>query len=87
MTAATVTLPEAMAAPRPDRRLLAGLRRGDPEAMRRLHAEHGDAVFGFLLATLGERAAAEDVFQQVFVQAWQQADRYDPPAAACAPGC
>src|SRR3954453_323862 len=76
MTAAPVTLPGPMAAPRPDRRLLSGLRRGDPEAVRRLHAEHGDAVFGFLLATLRDRAGAEDVFQQVFVPAWQQAGRF-----------
>jgi RNA polymerase sigma-70 factor (ECF subfamily) len=77
--APSVTLAGEMTLPsRSDRRLLAGLRRGDPDAIRRLHAEHADAVFGFLHATLGERAAAEDVFQQVWLQAWQQAARYRP---------
>jgi RNA polymerase sigma-70 factor (ECF subfamily) len=78
MSEAIVSVPGNMAASRPDRRLLTALRRGDPDAVRRLHAEHGDAVFGFLVATLTDRGAAEDVFQQVFVQAWQQAHRYDP---------
>ena len=40
--------------------------------------EHGRATFGFLVRVLGDRATAEDVQQQVFLEAWQRAERYDP---------
>jgi len=63
---------------RPDRRLAAALRRGERDALERLHSDHGDAVFGLLMATLKDRPAAEDVFQQVMMEAWQRAGRYDP---------
>ena len=63
---------------RPDRRLAAALRRGERDALERLHGDHGDAVFGLLLATLKDRPAAEDVFQQVMMEAWQRAGRFDP---------
>jgi RNA polymerase sigma-70 factor (ECF subfamily) len=75
-----VTLSPVMAPfrQRSERRLVAGLRAGDPEALRTLHTLHGPAVFGYLLAALRNRAAAEDVFQEVFLQAWRRADTYDP---------
>ena len=63
---------------RADRRLATALRRGERDALERLHAAHGNAVFGLLVATLGDRPAAEDVFQQVLMEAWQRAGRYDP---------
>jgi RNA polymerase sigma-70 factor (ECF subfamily) len=65
-----------------DRALADGLRRGDPDALRRLHQEHGRMVLGFLVRTLGDRGAAEDVFQQVFLEAWQRGASYDPGRAA-----
>ena len=64
--------------PRADRRLADGLRRRDPAALTELHATCGRTVMGFLVRTLRDRAAAEDVFQQVFLEAWQRGAAYDP---------
>ena len=58
-------------------RLEAGLRRRDPATLRALHEQCGGAVFGFLRRALGDHAAAEDVFQQVFLEAWQRGPDYD----------
>ncbi|RKQ91617.1 RNA polymerase sigma-70 factor (ECF subfamily) [Solirubrobacter pauli] len=63
---------------RAERRLIKRLARRDPAAVRELYALHGRTTFGFLLRLLGDRAAAEDVQQQVFLEAWQRGDRYDP---------
>jgi len=67
---------------RDDRRLAEGLRRRDPAAIAELHAACGRTVMGFLVRTLGDRGAAEDVFQQVFLEAWQRGGAYDPERAA-----
>jgi RNA polymerase sigma-70 factor (ECF subfamily) len=61
-----------------DERLAAGLRERDPEALRAVYARFGRVTFGFLVKALRDRAAAEDVQQQVFLEVWQRADRYDP---------
>jgi RNA polymerase sigma-70 factor, ECF subfamily len=77
-------LPGAVADPSPrspsrtERRLAAALARQDPDALRSLHAEHGATVLGFLIRVLGDRATAEDVCQQVFMEVWQRGDRFDP---------
>lgn len=63
---------------RAERRLIKRLSRRDPAAVRELYALHGRTTFGFLLRLLNDRAAAEDVQQQVFLEAWQRGDRYDP---------
>ncbi len=62
---------------RDERRLAKRLARRDPEALRALYDLHGRATFGFLMRVLGDRATAEDVQQQVFLEVWQRADRYD----------
>ena len=61
-----------------DRQLADGLRRRDPDALARVHAEYGRTVLGFLLRTVRDRATAEDVFQQVMLEAWQRGPAYDP---------
>lgn len=63
-------------------RLADGLHRRDPAALEALHAECGRTVLGFLVRTLRDRGAAEDVFQQVFLEAWQRGPTYDPERAA-----
>jgi RNA polymerase sigma-70 factor (ECF subfamily) len=60
------------------RRLLSGVGRPDPDALRALDEEYGGTVFGFLVATLRDRAAAEDVHQEVFLEVWRRSAGFDP---------
>jgi len=59
-----------------------GLRRRDPEAVRALYAEYGPRTLAALSDTLGDRSAAEDVFQQVLLEAWLRCTSYDPARAS-----
>jgi len=61
-----------------ERRLVDGLRARDPAALREIYAEWGQVTFGYLLSALDDRAAAEDIQQQVFLELWQRAEQYDP---------
>ncbi len=69
-------------ATRAERRLAKRLRDRDPQALQDLHADLGPAVFGFLRHSLGDRWAAEDVTQQVFLEVWQRGPAYDPDRAS-----
>jgi RNA polymerase sigma-70 factor (ECF subfamily) len=55
-----------------------GIRRRDPQAIRELYEELGPATFGYLVSVLRDRAAAEDVQQEVFLEAWRRGPQYDP---------
>lgn len=59
-------------------RLAARLRERDPEALREVYERCGRVSFGFLVKALGDRGAAEDVQQQVFLEVWRRAPAYDP---------
>lgn len=61
-----------------DPQLLAGLKNGDESAVEQLYGEFGGTVFGFLVRTLRDRGAAEDVQQQVFLEVWKRGPTYDP---------
>jgi RNA polymerase sigma-70 factor (ECF subfamily) len=54
------------------------LRRGDEAALREVYERYGRVSFGYLLKALGDRAAAEDVQQQVFLEVWRRAPSFDP---------
>lgn len=54
------------------------LRAGDEAALRAVYDRFGRVTFGFLLKALGDRAAAEDVQQQVFIEVWRRAESFDP---------
>ena len=69
-------------ASRAERRLSAALRRGDQSALARVHAQYGPTVFGYLVQTLRDHAAAEDVFQQVLTEVWRRGPEYDPARAS-----
>jgi RNA polymerase sigma-70 factor (ECF subfamily) len=54
------------------------LRSGDEAALREVYERYGRVAFGYLLKALGDRAAAEDVQQQVFFEVWRRAPSFDP---------
>jgi RNA polymerase sigma-70 factor (ECF subfamily) len=51
---------------------------GDQQAFARFFDLHSAAVLGLALRIMGARGEAEEVVQEVFLQAWRQAGRYDP---------
>ena len=61
-----------------DRRLAERLRRGDSRALMKVYRRHRAELLGFLFKMLGERAAAEDVFQDVWMKVLQVASDYEP---------
>ena len=51
--------------------------RGDEQAFARLYDETSARVFGLVLRVIRDRAQAEEVTQEVFLQVWRTASRYD----------
>jgi RNA polymerase sigma-70 factor, ECF subfamily len=51
------------------------------EAMRALYRIYGGELYGFALNALGDRGAAEEIVQEVFLRAWRHAGQYDPARA------
>ncbi len=47
-----------------------------------IYADYAPTVLGYLINALGDRGAAEDVHQQVFLEVWQRAPSYDPERAS-----
>lgn len=50
----------------------------DRRAFERLYDRHHRLVYGLAWRMLGEATEADDVFQVVFLYAWEKADRFDP---------
>lgn len=62
---------------RTDPELMMAYRGGQAGAMEVLIRRHHDALLRFLVRLVGDRAAAEDVFQETFVQVHLSAASYD----------
>ncbi|MBA2732479.1 MAG: sigma-70 family RNA polymerase sigma factor [Acidobacteria bacterium] len=60
-----------------DLELVHAIARGDQEAFASLFDRYNSTLLGFLIRILNSKAEAEDVLQEVFVQVWQHAARYD----------
>jgi RNA polymerase sigma-70 factor (ECF subfamily) len=58
--------------------LLLRLARGDRAALGELYDLYAGLVHGLALRVLRDASEAEDVVQEVFMQVWRQAGRYDP---------
>ena len=54
---------------------------GKENALRTLYDRFGNLVFRNACQVLGSVSEAEDATQEVFVQIWRTADRYDPSRA------
>jgi RNA polymerase sigma-70 factor (ECF subfamily) len=71
------SLPERALAQRTDEQLLDDYRRGDVPAFRQLIERHHADLIRFLMRLMGDRQAAEDVFQEAFLQVHISADTFD----------
>src|SRR3954471_25070541 len=63
---------------RTDEEMLAAYRKGDHNSFASLVERYQRELFHFLVRFLGDRAAAEDIFQETFLQVHQSADQFDP---------
>src|SRR5688500_2115592 len=76
--AATATFPRTgSGSERTDEQLLAEYRQGDRASFAQLMARYQRELYHFLVRFLGDRAAAEDVFQETFLQVHQSAEQFD----------
>ena len=66
-----------MPAPR-NEALLRRLTAGDPAALGEFYDLYAGLVNGLAVRILRDAAEAEDLVQEVFIQVWRQAARYDP---------
>ena len=62
---------------RTDEQLLLAYQQGDKASVAQLVQRYQRELFHFLVRFLGDRAAAEDVFQEAFLQVHQSADQFD----------
>lgn len=63
---------------RTDEQLLEQYRGGDTEAFKVLISRHHDDLLRFLIRLTGDRQAADDIFQEAFLQIHISADSFDP---------
>ena len=63
---------------REEKAIARGLRKQKRAGLERAYAAYGGSVLGYLQGALGDRGAAEDVTQQVFLEVWRRGPQYDP---------
>ncbi len=61
---------------------MARLAQGDQSALEEIYRATRVKLFGICLRILGDRKEAEDALQDVYINLWQRADRYDPTRAS-----
>jgi len=64
-----------------DRDLLAAIARGEQRALASLFSRHNLRVFRYLMRIVDNRATAEDLLNEVFMQIWTHAGRYEGRSA------
>ena len=64
------------------REAMARLAAGDQAALEVIYRMTRVKLFGICLRILGDRKEAEDALQDVYINLWQRADRYDPARAS-----
>ena len=84
------SMPTFLQPPMPDRRLspqqiseatdselVAAVARKDQTALEEIYKRNSAAVFGLCSRLLGDRGAAEDIAQEIFVRLWNEPQRFD----------
>lgn len=64
----------------PDRELMVRVRDGDGDAFRLLHERHSRALVRYATGMTGAPARAEELVQDVFLQAYRARERWEPTA-------
>ena len=64
----------------PDETLIRSIAAGDKQAMKTLFARHNVRVFRFLLRFVGDKATAEDLVSEVFMEVWRHAGKFQARA-------
>jgi RNA polymerase sigma-70 factor (ECF subfamily) len=52
------------------------------ETMRALYRTYSSELYGFAVASLGDRGLAEELVQEVFTRVWRHAESFDPDRAS-----
>lgn len=71
----------AMIQPADDCELVARIAAQDQTALRALYARHGSRVFRFVLRLVRQEAIAEELTNEVFVEAWRNARSFEGKAS------
>ncbi len=79
---ASSSSPAANAARERLRAAMVRLADGDSAALEEIYDATRVKLFGICFRILGDRKEAEDALQDVYVNLWQRADRYDPDRAS-----
>ena len=66
----------------PEAALIAAIAKGDATAVKRLYALTHVRLFRYLVRTVRNEAAAEDVMNEVYLAVWQNAARYEGRSSA-----
>lgn len=61
----------------PDEELVRRMSEGDFDALAVLYDRYARIVYSFAMRILGDGLAAEEVLQEAFTRAWQQAERFE----------
>jgi RNA polymerase sigma-70 factor (ECF subfamily) len=64
----------------PEHALIKAIAGGDQEAFERLVKRYQNPLYNFIYRHLGDRALAEDITQETFLQIYRSASRFEPRA-------
>lgn len=65
-----------------DSDLIIRIKARDREAFHQLYDRYAQIIFSLCIRILRDDAEAEDVAQEIFVQIWKEAERFDPARAS-----